>query len=176
MLFLAAPTQAQMPSASNGQNAEAKEAAKEAASQWLELTDAGEFGKSYDEASTMMQNQVKRDEWITQGEQVKAQNVTDPSSRELVVARYRETLPEADGGPFVLMQYRSEFEPGTFNEIVLARKEEGDWKIAGYQVRPMQRMQQGAPGQGGPGNAGGQGGNGQGGNGQGGNGQGGGGR
>jgi hypothetical protein len=137
-LFIAGSVQAQTPApAPGGGNAEAKEAARDAASEWLDLTDAGEFGASYDAASSFMQDQVDRKKWVQMGEKVSDQ-VGELQSRDFMQAQYRESIPQAEGGPFVVLMYSSQFSSGPFREAVVAVKEEDAWKVAGYQVVPPQ--------------------------------------
>lgn len=120
-----------------GEHAEAKETAREVTEQWLELTDAGDFGESWDEGAPMMQQQISREAWVEQGKQAK-DKLKSLQSRQFTRAQYRDSLQQAPSdGPFVLLTYRSEFEVGSFEETVLAVKEEDQWKVAGYQVSPF---------------------------------------
>lgn len=156
LLLLAVPAQAQMTggsAGSSGDNADAKEAAREVAQEWLTLTDAGEFGKSWDQAAAMMQNQVERKKWKAQGQQMQKQ-LQDVESRSFAAAQYRESIPKVDGGPFVMVQYKTDFATTTVQELVITTQEEGEWKVAGYTLRPMRAPGQGGPGQGGPGQGG----------------------
>ena len=150
--FIAGSAFAQMPAPTGG-NAEAKEAARSAASEWLELTDAGEFEASYDAASSLMKDQIERKQWSEMGSQVQ-QQVGELQARNFVQSRYTETLQQVEGGPFVILMYQSEYGSGTFREAVLTVKENDAWKVASYQVVPPQ-PQGGAPGQGGGGQSGG---------------------
>lgn len=126
-----------------GDHADAKEAAREVTEQWLELTDAGDFGESWDEGAALMQNQIPRETWVEQGKEAKDE-LEALRSRQFSRAQYRDSLQQAPSeGPFVLLTYRSEFEAGSFEEAVLAIKEGDQWKVAGYQVSPYR---QSAPG------------------------------
>lgn len=135
---LAFPTvSASAQDTTRGEHTEAKETAREAAAQWFALTDAGDFGESWDEGATMMQEQITREAWVEQGNQAK-DKLKSLRSRQLTEAQYRDSLQQAPaGGPFVLLMYRSEFEAGAFEEVVLTIKEEDHWKVAGYQVAPV---------------------------------------
>jgi len=152
--FIAGAAYAQTPPMQGDDaNAEAKEAAKAAASEWLELTDSGEFEASYDAASPKMREQVTREKWMQMGSQSEEQ-VGELQSRNFVGSQYRETVPQVDGGPIVMLMYQSQFESGTFREMVVTVNESDTWKVMGYQVVPPQ-PQGGAPGQGGGGQSGG---------------------
>ena len=152
--FIAGAAYAQTsPMQGGNANADAKEAARSAASEWLELTDAGEFEASYDAASSLMQDQVEQEQWSQMGSQVE-QQVGELQSREFVQSQYTESMQQVDGGPFVILMYQSEYSAGSFREAVITVKEEDTWKVASYQVVPPQ-PQGGAPGQGGGGQSGG---------------------
>lgn len=157
LALCAAPTAygQQTGMSADGANTEAKQAAQEAASQWLELTDAGEFGKSWDQGASLLQDQVERAQWAQKGEQVQTQ-LKELKSREFVQAQFRDSLQQVGNGPFVILQYKSEYGVGPVQEIVFTAKEDDTWKVAGYTVRPMRPQGQGAPPQGGPGQGGGQ--------------------
>lgn len=121
------------------EHAVAKESAREAAEQWLELADAGKFGESWDEGAAMMQEQISREGWAEKGTEAKSE-IDSLLSRQFSQAQYRTSLQQAPReGPFVLLEYRSEFEGGSFNEVILTVKEENAWKVAGYQVAPVQQ-------------------------------------
>ena len=150
MLFRSA--YAQTPPAQNGANAEAKQAAREAVSEWLELTDAGEFEASYDAASATMKDQVTREQWMQMSSQAEKQ-VGELQNRQFVQSQYQESIPQLDGSTAVILMYQSTFESGSLREMVVAVEEGDDWKVAGYRLMPPQ-PQGGAPGQGGPGQGG----------------------
>lgn len=137
LVFPVASSSAQDVSAD--EHAAAKELARKAAEQWLELADAGKFGESWDEGAAMMQEQISREGWTEKGTEAKSE-IDSLLSRQFSRAQYRTSLQQAPReGPFVLLEYRSEFEGGPFNEVILTVKEENAWKVAGYQVAPVQQ-------------------------------------
>jgi hypothetical protein len=148
VLLWTAPAQAQnMPQQQSPENSEAIEEARAAAEEWLALTDAGSFGESWNEAASMLQDQVTQDQWIQQSEQVSSQ-IGSIEERSLMQRRYAsgdsENLPEGlPEGEYVFLIYEasaSDFDQ-PLNEIVAVTKENDAWKIAGYTVRPAQRQQ-----------------------------------
>ncbi len=148
LTFALAPVQAQMQQQQDGEHAEAKQEAREVAEQWLELTDAGQFGQSWDEAAAMMQDQIEREQWEQRSSQVHDQ-LGDVQQRQFAKAQYRDSLQtpqqETLQGPFVVLMYQSQFEQaGQIIEQLIAVKRDGTWKVAGYQPqRPPQRGQGG---------------------------------
>lgn len=150
LAFAIAPAQAQIPQSPQGddEHAEAKQNAREVAEQWLELTDAGEFGQSWDEAASMMQDQIEREQWQEAGSQMEDQ-LGDFQTRQFAQAEYRDSIQtqqETLEGPFVILMYQSQFEAGQIIEQLITVKRDDSWKVAGYQPqRPPQQGQGGPP-------------------------------
>jgi len=142
-LVWAVPTQAQnMPQEQSPENPEAVEEAREAAEAWLELTDAGSFDESWDQAATLLQDEVSQEEWKSQSEDIVDQ-VGSIEERNFMGGQYQEDIPDLPEGEYVIMQY--EATPSDFDqslmEIVATTKEDGEWKVAGYTMRPAQPQQ-----------------------------------
>ncbi|WP_410337204.1 DUF4019 domain-containing protein [Longimonas sp.] len=144
VLVWAAPAEAQnMPQQQQSpENPEAVEEAREAAEEWLELTDAGSFGESWDEAATLLQDEVSQEEWTSQSEDINDQ-VGDIEERNFMGGQYQEDIPDLPEGEYVIMQY--EATPSDLDqqlmEIVATTKEDGEWKVAGYTMRPAAQQQ-----------------------------------
>ena len=150
VLIWAAPAEAQnMPQQQSPENPEAVEEARQAAEEWLELTDSGSFDESWNQAASLLQDEVTQDEWISQSEDVTNQ-VGSIEGRNFMGGRYQENIPNLPEGEYVIMQY--EATPSDLDqklmEIVATTKEEGEWKVAGYTMRPAAQQQ--APSQGSP--------------------------
>jgi hypothetical protein len=141
-VLLTAPAQAQNMPEQSPENPEAVEEARTAAEEWLALTDAGSFSESWDEAASMLQDQVTQDEWVQQSEQVNSQ-VGSVEERSLMREQYQENPQNLPEGEYVFLIYEasaSNFDQ-PLNEIVAVAKEGGAWKIAGYTMRPAQPQQ-----------------------------------
>jgi hypothetical protein len=135
VLLLAAPATAQP----GGEHAAAKKKARAAAQSWLDRTDATEFEASWDAAAALLQERTARVDWIRKAERLR-DTVKTVSDRTLAMTQYRDSLRSAPGhGPFVLLKYRSMFEAGRFDELLLTVREDTTWKVAGYQVTPLRR-------------------------------------
>ena len=154
-LVLVAPlAQAQDMPAPSPENPEAVEEAREAAEQWLALTDEGAFAESWDEASELLQDEITKEEWTQGSEEIQAQLGT-LEEREFMGGQYQEDIPEVPDGEFVIMQYQSSFSgpdggeapAQELIEVVVATNEDGTWRIAGYDLRPAgpQQPQQPQP-------------------------------
>lgn len=120
----------------NGEHADAKEAAQEAATEWLELTDTGEFAESYEQSAALMTEKVKQKQWEQKIGQRKRQ-LGALQSREFAEAQYRDSLQQLPDGEYVLLRYEAQFEKAKFNEVLLTVKENDEWKVASYTLRPM---------------------------------------
>lgn len=133
--LLVAPAAAQ----SGETHAVAKEKAKGAAQSWLARVDADEFEASWEEASPLLQRRTERADWVQRAEQLRdtIKTVTD---RTLTTTRYRDSLRRAPRpGPAVLLNYRSTFEAGRVDELVVTVRADTTWKVAGYQVTPLRK-------------------------------------
>ncbi len=122
--------------------ARAKEQAQEAAESWLSLTDAGEFGESWDAAAAPLQEGITREAWLDRG--TKARSSLDSlTSRTLTRAQYRDSTAQLPtGNPVVTLQYRSEFEDRSVLEAVVTTKQDDTWKVAGYRIVPAPKSAQ----------------------------------
>lgn len=132
----AVPALAQDSGMGDGEHADAKKAAQEAATEWLELTDTGEFAKSYEQSASMMTDKVEQKQWEQKiGQREKQLGALQ--AREFAEAQYRDSLQQMPDGEYVLLRYESQFEKAKFNEVLLTMKEDGEWKVASYTLRPM---------------------------------------
>jgi cell division septation protein DedD len=114
----------------------ATEQARAAASSWLSLTDAGQFGPSWDAAAPTLQNGIPRADWIERGTQMRNQLDT-LTARTLTRTEYRDSTRQIPGGqPVVALQYRTEFANGSVLEAVITTKPDTAWTVAGYRVVP----------------------------------------
>ncbi|MGC1479074.1 MAG: DUF4019 domain-containing protein [Chthoniobacterales bacterium] len=114
-----------------------KKAAVEAMTPWLTLTDKGEYGESYDEASAAFKEAVTRADWIKALEDVR-KPLGSLESRDLLSSVLLTTLPDGTQGTYVLAQFESAFtDLANANETVTFEKEDdGTWRAAGYFIRP----------------------------------------
>lgn len=118
-------------------HAAAKRAAQTAAQSWLENIDDDDFDESWEEASGLLQKQIEREKWIEEGRRLR-KRVEGLSGRTRTMVQYRDSIQHAPSdGPFVILKYRSTFEDGCFEELLLTVREDDTWKVAGYQVAPL---------------------------------------
>ena len=133
LLLLGGPVGAQ----TSDEHAAAKQQAQGAAESWLTLVDNDEFEASWDAAASLLQKRIKREAWAQKARQLR-DTVQAPSGRTLALVQFRDSLQRAPGGgPFVLLKYRSTFEGGRFEEVLLTVRQDTTWKVTGYQVTPL---------------------------------------
>jgi len=131
--LLAGPVSAQ----TSDEHAAAKQQAQGAAESWLTFVDNDEFEASWDAAAPLLQKRIKREAWVQKARQLR-DTVQAPSARTLALIQFRDSLQRAPGGgPFVLLKYRSTFEGGRFEELLLTVRQDTTWKVTGYQVTPL---------------------------------------
>jgi hypothetical protein len=121
------------------QRTRAKEQARTAATSWLALTDAGEFGKSWDAAAPSLQNSISREAWVRRGTQVRS-TLDSLRSRTLTRTLYRDSTRQIpDTTAVVALQYTTEFAGRSVLEAVITTRADTTWKVAGYRVVPASR-------------------------------------
>ncbi|MFW6085156.1 MAG: DUF4019 domain-containing protein [Gemmatimonadota bacterium] len=112
------------------------EAATEAALDWLEIVDGGDYGASWEEAAEVFKGAVTREQWNATVGQVRSQ-VGTLGERTLASSEYTTELPGAPAGEYVVLQFRTETSGDqTVTETVVPTREDGSWKVSGYFVRP----------------------------------------
>lgn len=110
-----------------------EDAAQKAAEAWLALVDAGKYGESWNEASTLLKGQLTREKW----EQM-APGVRNPLgklvSRKVKSRTFTETVPGAPDGKYVVIQYESSFEKKKSAIETVTPMLDGarGWRVAGY--------------------------------------------
>jgi hypothetical protein len=121
------------------------EAAKEAASEWLALVDAGEFEASHSEAASFFQAQLTAEQWRQMVEQGHNQlNLESFNGRELIAARYTDSptdqpkmsaLSGQVPDEYVAIQYRADYGKTVIETVTLTRDDDA-WRVVGYYIRP----------------------------------------
>jgi Ni/Co efflux regulator RcnB len=122
---------------SDDPHAAAKDAARAAAQEWLEHLEDPDIEDSWEDAAASFRDRTDRESWA-RGATRLADSLGRPAARTLVTARHRDSLrAPAAPGPFVELTYRSRFPDGRYEERLLVARDEEDWRVAGYQVRPL---------------------------------------
>jgi hypothetical protein len=110
--------------------------ASRAAHAWLETVDAGRYGESWEQASTLFREAIPRLRWETT-----VQSVREPLGivgvRKVRSMTYARVLPGAPEGEYVVIQFDTRFEnrPLSVETVTPMREKDGTWKVSGYFIR-----------------------------------------
>ena len=110
--------------------------AQVAAEPWLALLDAGEYEKTWDEASKAFKTSTTKEKWAEA-----SKGLRDPLgklvSRKLFSAKYTDKIPHAPQGKYVILQYDTAFEKKgmTIETVTPMLDPDGAWRVSGYYVK-----------------------------------------
>lgn len=110
--------------------------AQTAAESWLALSDTGDFGATWDEASSSFKGAITKPRWkeMVSGVRPPLGKVV---SRTLKSAEYTTTVPGAPDGEYVVIQYATSFEnkKSAIETITPMLDKDGQWRVSGYFIR-----------------------------------------
>ena len=114
----------------------AEEKAVEAAKKWLDLTDNGEYAKSWETAAEYFKDAVSEEQWKQAMTSVR-KPLGEVKSRELKSKEYASTLPGAPDGEYVVIQFVTSFENKTnsVETIIPMLDKDGQWRVSGYFIK-----------------------------------------
>ncbi len=114
-----------------------RETADQAARSWLALVDHGDYGQSWQEASSFFQSKISKADWEKALNQVRAP-LGAAGNRTLMGSIYQTDVPNAPKGEYVVIQYKTAFtSAGLVIETVTPMLDkDGKWRVSGYFVKP----------------------------------------
>ena len=115
---------------------EKEKAATDAALAWLQLVDAGKYGDSWDQASSVFKAATTKDGW--QGDLGKVRTPLGKLvSRKLKSAAFTQAAG-AGQTEYVIIQFETSFEhmPAAIETITPSHEPDGKWRVAGYFIKP----------------------------------------
>lgn len=112
-------------------------AATAAAKQWLATVDAGQYGKSWDTASSLFQGKISKQQWEQALDQTR-KPLGKMESRQFKSALPTKNLPGVPAGDYCVIQFTTKFaNGGTLIETVTPMLDkDGQWKVSGYLIKP----------------------------------------
>ncbi len=110
--------------------------AKIAAKSWLELVDAKNYAKSYDDAASFFKKMVKKDDWINTLTNLRSM-LRGVVSRQLISEEYTTKMEGAPDGEYVVLKYKTKFEKKEYaDEVVVPMLDtDGKWRVSGYYIK-----------------------------------------
>ena len=113
---------------------EKEESAQRIAQAWLIRIDAGEYSRSWEEASRLFKGSVQRNDWVDTLKKHRAP-LGKVISRRIEQAFYRNELPGAPRGDYVVIRISTRFEHREMAaETITPVLEDGEWRVADYSV------------------------------------------
>jgi Protein of unknown function (DUF4019) len=113
-----------------------EKAATDAATQWLTLTDSGQYAESWFQASSTFRGVVSKEQWKNALDAVRTP-LGKVESRHLKSATYTTTIPNAPSGEYVILQFETSFEnaPPMIETVTPILEKDGKWKVSGYFIK-----------------------------------------
>jgi hypothetical protein len=117
-----------------------EEIAVTGAREWLALADSGQYGATWDQAGQLFQGSTPREKWEASLAAAR-KSYGSVSQRDLKTVVVTANLPNAPQGKYVVTTFETKFAqaPTATSEIVTSFLESsGQWKVVGYNVKPIE--------------------------------------
>lgn len=110
--------------------------AEQAAKTWLALSDAGDYAKSWDEASSLFRASVSKADWERMLKAARGP-LGAVKTRAVKTATFTRTLPGAPDGEYVVIQFESSFanKASAVETVTPMHEKDGSWRVSGYFIR-----------------------------------------
>ena len=106
-----------------------------AATAWLELVDAGDYGQSWDRAAALFKKAVTREQWVQSLSAIR-EPLGSLVSREVLSKQHLTELPGAPDGDYVVIQFETSFENKKQAVETVTPMLDGDtWKVSGFFIK-----------------------------------------
>ena len=116
--------------------AQAEQAARHAAEEWLSHIDSGNAEESWSDAASAFRDAVTQDAWAASLGKVQ-RALGRPLHRVFRSAEYHTELPGAPDGHYVVLKYDTKFEHKERGEETVVPQLDRDdvWRVSGYFVK-----------------------------------------
>ncbi len=113
--------------------AEAERKALEAAEDWLDLIDRGQYSRGWDTASERLNTIIARRDFIKSLNDTR-KPLGKVKSRKLLPPRYTRSIPDAPDGQYVVILYITSFEnkPSAPEKVTMMLNGDNRWRVLGY--------------------------------------------
>ncbi len=114
----------------------AEDAAQPAAESWLKLVDAGDYDASWEQAAKLFKTAVTKEQW-NHGMAAARVPLGKLVSRKVKSREYKEQLPGAPDGKYVVIQFDTVFEKkaSAVETVTPMLDPDGVWRVSGYYIR-----------------------------------------
>jgi hypothetical protein len=114
---------------------EQKEEIVNDAKAWLVLIYDNDYSQSWDNAASLFQNAISKEEWTEQ-----LSGIVPPLgqviSRDVISSDYHNTLPGAPDGEYIVIRFKTAFENKSESIETVTQIKDGDqWKVSGYFIK-----------------------------------------
>ena len=116
-----------------------EEIAVTGAREWLALADSGQYDATWDQAGQLFQSSTPKERWSASLSNAR-KSFGNVDSRNLKTVVVTENLPNAPQGKYVVTTFETKFAqaPAATTEVVTSFLESsGQWKVVGYNVKPV---------------------------------------
>jgi hypothetical protein len=101
---------------------------------WLQLIDAGEYTKSWQQADVLFKSQLSKANWKSALNTVRAP-LGKVATREQISANAYSSLPGAPQGKYLIVQFKTQFSARLAVETLTLSKSSGQWRAVGYFIK-----------------------------------------
>jgi hypothetical protein len=113
-----------------------EEAARAAAEQWLERSDAGDHAGTWDVGAPVFKVTIRKEQWEAR-QTTSYRQLGVPDRRELIAVKHTTSVPGLDRGDYVVIQYRRPvWSVKTVVETLVMQRAGEGWRIAIYNLLP----------------------------------------
>jgi Protein of unknown function (DUF4019) len=114
----------------------AEDAAQSASDAWLKIVDDARYEASWDEAAALFKQAVTKDQWKAAVAAARGP-LGKLVSRKVKSREYKEQLPGAPDGKYVVIQYDAVFEnkASAVETVTPMVDPDGEWRVSGYFIR-----------------------------------------
>ena len=111
-------------------------AAQVAAEAWLKVVDDSAYGASWDRAAKVFKEALTKQQWVQAVTAARAP-LGGKLSRKLKSRDYKETLPGAPDGKYVVIRFETVFEhkAAAVETVTPMLDPDGIWRVSGYFIR-----------------------------------------
>lgn len=102
---------------------------------WLGLIYDQDYSQSWDNAASLFQRAVTKEQWTQQLSGI-VPPLGEVISRDIISSEYHTTLPGAPDGEYIVIQFKTSFENKNESIETVTQMKDGDqWKVSGYFIK-----------------------------------------